>query len=99
MRRNLLDCVARTISDHNNTNVTNVYAGYFHSLRGPNTAFSTVSEAQLTHTLLWSPLSHPRIFAGTICIVHADMVLAIDVAIDKQALEEIAAVRTAHGSA
>lgn len=99
MRRNLLDCVARTISDHNNTNVTNVYAGYFHSLREPNTAFSTVSEAQLTHTLLWSPLSHPRIFAGTICIVHADMVLAIDVAIDKQALEEIAAVRTAHGSA
>jgi hypothetical protein len=99
MRINLLDCIARTISDHNNASVTNVYAKYFHSLREPNTAFSTVSEAQLTHTLLWDPLSHPRIVAGTICIVHADMVLAIDVVIDKQALEETAAVRTAHGSA
>jgi hypothetical protein len=99
VRRNLLDCITRTVSDHNNASVTNVYAGCFHSLREPNTVFSTFSETQLTHTLLWDPLSHLGIFAGTICIVHADMVLAIDVAIEKQALEETAAVRAAHGSA
>jgi hypothetical protein len=62
MRIDLLDCIGRTISDHNNASVTNVYARYFHSLREPNTAFSTVSEAQLTHTLLRDPLSHPRSF-------------------------------------
>jgi hypothetical protein len=50
------------------------------------------------HTLLRDPESHPRFLAGTLRILHVDLVLAINIAIREQALEDTATVRTAHGS-
>lgn len=46
------------------------------------------------HTLLRDPVSHPRFLAGTLCILHMDLVLAINVTVHEHALEHTATART-----
>jgi hypothetical protein len=71
----------------------------FNSLRKPDIVLLNSTQYADVHTLLRGPDLHPRFLAGTLRMLHMDLMLAINVTVHKHALEHTATARTALTSA